>query len=91
MTDRPDVQVPPKLSVGSSGLVIALRTDRLLTACAIRGLSLARLARESGVSEPTVRAAMRGSAIRPTTAYKIAAVLERTEPRPSLQAMVVDD
>jgi lambda repressor-like predicted transcriptional regulator len=72
-------------------LVITLRAHQLLSACAMRGLSLARLARESGVSEPTLRAAVRGNAVRPTTAYKIATVLERIEPRPGLEAMVAGD
>ena len=84
-------RVPTALAVGTAGLVVSLRTERLLAACAIRGLSLARLARESGVSEPTLRSAVRGNSIRPTTAYKIATVLERIEPRLSLQSMVVDD
>jgi lambda repressor-like predicted transcriptional regulator len=83
--------VPTALAVGTSGLVLSLRTERLLTACAIRGLSLASLARESGVSEPTLRSAVRGNSIRPTTAYKIATVLERIEPRLSLEAMVANE
>jgi lambda repressor-like predicted transcriptional regulator len=84
-------RIPAALAVGTAGLVLSLRTERLLAACAIRGLSLARLARESGVSEPTLRSAVRGNSIRPTTAYKIATVLERIEPRLSLEAMVADE
>ena len=49
-------------------------------ACAARGLSLTRLAEEAHVSLPTVRAAVDGRPVRPVTAYRIAAALERLPP-----------
>jgi transcriptional regulator with XRE-family HTH domain len=67
-------------AVRACGLLVNLRSDRLLFACAARGLSLTRLAEEARVSLPTVRAAVNGRAVRPISAYKIAAALQRLPP-----------
>ncbi len=66
--------------IRACGLLVSLRPDRILLACAARGLSLTRLAEEARVSLPTVRAAVDGRPVRPITAYRIAAALERLPP-----------
>ena len=50
--------LPPVISRG--GLVIALKRDQLLLACAVRGMSLEDLRLAAGLSRPTFQAAVRG-------------------------------
>ncbi len=68
--------------VGRGGLVVVVNRDRVLAACAARGLSLEELRRSAGISRPTLQAALRGKRIRPTTAFKLAQALNR---RPVLE------
>jgi hypothetical protein len=63
--------------IGPSGFVVTLRPERMLLACAVRGMSLTRLAEEARLSLTTVRTAAGGRPIRPRTAYRIASALER--------------
>ena len=90
MTDRPEKQLTSgdcvqvrgalRAPVRACGLLVNLRHDRVLLACATRGLSLTRLAEEARLSLPTIRSAVNGRPVRPITAYKIAAALERLPP-----------
>ena len=90
MTDRREMQLPSgdcvqvmsdlPAPVRACGLLVNLRPDRVLLACATRGLSLTRLAEEARLSLPTIRAAVDGRPVRPITAYKIATALERLQP-----------
>jgi lambda repressor-like predicted transcriptional regulator len=66
--------------IGAAGLVVVIVPDRLQAACAVRGWSLAQLARRAGISYPTLKSTLRGSPIRPRTAWKLANALgEGTE------------
>ena len=63
--------------IGRGGLVVVLRSDQVLTACAARGLSLEELRLAAGISRPTLQAALRGKRVRPRTALKLARALSR--------------
>ena len=67
--------LPPVVSRG--GLVIALKRDQLLLACAVRGMSLEDLRLAAGLSRPTFQAAVRGKRVRPLTLLKLAQALKR--------------
>ena len=61
--------------IGAGGLVVVVVPDRLKAACALRGWSLTHLARRAGISYPTLKSTLRGRAIRPRTAWKLANAL----------------
>jgi len=63
--------------IGRGGLVVVLKRDQVLTACAARGLSLEELRLAAGISRPTLQAALRGKRVRPRTALKLARALSR--------------
>jgi lambda repressor-like predicted transcriptional regulator len=63
--------------IGRGGLVVVLKRDQILTACAARGLSLEELRLAAGISRPTLQAALRGKRVRPRTALKLARALNR--------------
>jgi lambda repressor-like predicted transcriptional regulator len=63
--------------IGRAGLVVVLKPEQVLAACAARGLSLERLRLVAGISRPTLQAALRGQRIRPSTALKLAQALAR--------------
>jgi transcriptional regulator with XRE-family HTH domain len=63
--------------IGRGGLVVILKRDQVLTACAARGLSLEELRLAAGISRPTLQAALRGKRVRPRTALKLARALNR--------------
>lgn len=62
-------------AVGRSGLLVVLSRERVEAACAVRGWSLAELARRARLSRPTLRGALRGQPVRPRTAWKLARAL----------------
>ena len=68
-----DERLRPVISRG--GLVVVLKRDQVLTACAARGLSLEELRLAAGISRPTLQAALRGKRVRPRTALKLARAL----------------
>jgi len=70
-----DEVLPPVVSRG--GLVIALKRDQVLLACAVRGMSLEDLRLAAGLSRPTFQAAVRGRRVRPLTLLKLAQALKR--------------
>ncbi len=70
-----DEELPPVVSRG--GLVIALKRDQVLLACAVRGMSLEDLRLAAGLSRPTFQAAVRGKRVRPLTLLKLAQALKR--------------
>jgi lambda repressor-like predicted transcriptional regulator len=61
--------------VGTGGLVVVIVPEQLKVACARRGWSLTDLAKRAGISYPTLRSILRGRAIRPRTAWKLARAL----------------
>ena len=63
--------------IGRAGLVVMMKPEQLVRACAARGLSLERLGLEARISRPTLQAALRGQHVRPSTAFKIAQALSR--------------
>jgi lambda repressor-like predicted transcriptional regulator len=63
--------------IGRGGLVVVLKRDQVLTACAARGLSLEELRLAAGISRPTLQAALRGKRVRPRTVLKLARALNR--------------
>lgn len=63
--------------IGRGGLVVVLKRDQVLAACAARGLSLEELRLAAGISRPTLQAALRGKRVRPRTALKLARALSR--------------
>src|SRR6266849_3984169 len=63
--------------IGRGGLVVVLKRDQVLTACAARGLSLEELRLAAGISRPTLQAALRGKRVRPSTMLKLAQALSR--------------
>lgn len=74
--------------VGAGGLVVVVVPDRLKAACALRGWSLTHLARRAGISYPTLRSTLRGSPIRPRTAWKLANALGQGTEAIALHALV---
>ncbi len=70
-----DEGLPPVVSRG--GLVIAIKRDQVLLACAVRGMSLEDLRLAAGLSRPTFQAAVRGKRVRPLTLLKLAQALKR--------------
>jgi hypothetical protein len=59
------------------GLRVRLDPKTLERACAVQGLSFARLARIAHLSPPTITLAARGDPISPRSAFKIADALSR--------------
>jgi hypothetical protein len=52
-------------------LVVTFDAAQLADACIRRGWSFSELARQAHISRPTVQAALRGQALRPSTAWKL--------------------
>ena len=63
--------------VSRGGLLTAVKSDQLLLACAVRGMSLEDLRHAAGLSRPTFQAAVRGKRVRPMTLLKLAQALKR--------------
>lgn len=55
--------------------MVVIVPEQLKGACARRGWSLTHLARRAGISYPTLKSTLRGNAIRPRTAWKLARAL----------------
>jgi len=72
---HPDLQSPFRL--GAGGLVVVIVPAQLRAECGRRGWSLTQLATRAGISYPTLRSTLRGDAIRPRTAWKIARALHQ--------------
>ena len=68
---------PRSPTISRGGLLIALKREQLLLACALRGMSLEELRQEARLSRPTFQAAIRGKRVRPRTLLKIAQALKR--------------
>jgi lambda repressor-like predicted transcriptional regulator len=76
-----DVDRQSAFRVGPGGLVVVIVPEQLKAACARRGWSLTDLAKRAGISYPTLGSTLRGKAIRPRTAWKLAKALgEGTAP-----------
>ena len=54
---------------------MVIAREPLTAACARRGWSLTHLAKRAGISYPTLKSTLRGKAIRPRTAWKLARAL----------------
>jgi lambda repressor-like predicted transcriptional regulator len=63
--------------IGRGGLVVIIKRDQVLAACAARGMSLEDLRLAAGLSRPTLQAALRGKRVRPSTMLKLAQALRR--------------
>jgi lambda repressor-like predicted transcriptional regulator len=63
--------------IGRGGLVVVVKRDQVLAACAARGMSLENLRLAAGLSRPTLQAALRGKRVRPITVLKLAQALRR--------------
>jgi lambda repressor-like predicted transcriptional regulator len=68
---------PLRPLIGRGGLVVVIKRDQVLAACAARGMSLEDLRRAAGLSRPTLQAALRGKRVRPSTVLKLAQALRR--------------
>jgi lambda repressor-like predicted transcriptional regulator len=68
---------PLRPLIGRGGLVVVIKRDQVLAACAARGMSLEDLRRAAGLSRPTLQAALRGKRVRPSTVLKLALGLRR--------------
>jgi lambda repressor-like predicted transcriptional regulator len=68
---------PPSPEISRGGLRVGVKRDRVLAACAVRGMSLEDLRLAAGLSRPTLQAALRGKPVRPTTLIKLAQALRR--------------
>jgi len=75
-----------RLSAG--GLVVVVVADQLKGACARRGWSLTYLATRAGISYPTLKSILRGKAIRPRTAWKLARALGEQPAAPELDHLL---
>jgi transcriptional regulator with XRE-family HTH domain len=78
----------PWLVMGGGGLLVVISPGRLRAACVARGWSLSELARRARVSRPTLRSALRGRPVRPSTAWKLARALNGTAPQPDLNEIL---
>jgi transcriptional regulator with XRE-family HTH domain len=76
------------LRMTPAGLVVVLRADQVLAACAARGLSVTQLADAAGISLPTAHAVLTGKPVRPRTAFKIALALSRAPAAPDFEALL---
>ena len=70
------------------GLVVVVSPERLRGACVARGWSLGELAARAKVSRPTLRSALRGSPVRPRTAWKLARALNEGTEQPDLRKIL---
>jgi len=70
---------PAAIRVSAGGLVVVMSPEAVKVACIARGWSITQLARRAGISMPTMASALRGKAVRPSTAWKIARALEKGE------------
>ena len=66
-----------QLIEGRGGLALVLPRQRVMSECVSRGWSLTRLAREAGISRPTMTAILNNRPVRPATAWKVASALGR--------------
>lgn len=73
-------RAPSPFRIGTGGLVVVIVPEQLKAQCARRGWSLTQLATRADISYPTIRTALRGKAVRPRTAWKIARALAQTAP-----------
>ncbi len=76
--------------VGAGGLVVVIEPDHLKAACARRGWSLTEMARRAGISYPTLKTAMRGKAVRPRTAWRLARALAAQATTSEFDDLLVD-
>src|SRR5258705_131870 len=74
--------------VGAGGLVVVIVPASLKAECGRRGWSLTQLATRAGISYPTLKSTLRGDAIRPRTAWKIARALHQGDAPPELDQML---
>ncbi len=56
---------PLRPVIGRGGLVVVIKGDQVLAACAARGMSLEELRLAARLSRPTLQAALRGQASAP--------------------------
>jgi len=82
---EPEIYTPFRL--GPGGLVVVILPQQLQAACARRGWSLTLLARRAGISYPTIKSTLRGKAIRPRTAWKLARALGQEDVPPELDRL----
>ncbi len=68
---------PLRPVIGRGGLVVVIKGDQVLAACAARGMSLEKLRLDARLSRPTLQAALRGKRVRPSTLLKLAQALKR--------------
>jgi len=68
---------PLRPLIGRGGLVVVIKGDPVLAACAARGMSLEELRLAARLSRPTLQAALRGKRVRPSTLLKLAQALKR--------------
>jgi len=68
---------PLRPMIGRGGLVVVIKRDQVLAACAARGMSLEQLRLAARLSRPTLQAALRGKRVRPSTLLKLAQALKR--------------
>ena len=68
---------PLRPLIGRGGLVVIIKRDQVLAACAARGMSLEELRLAARLSRPTLQAALRGKRVRPSTLLKLAQALKR--------------
>ena len=68
---------PLRPVIGRGGLVVVIKRDQVLAACAARGMSLEELRLAARLSRPTLQAALRGKRVRPSTLLKLAQALKR--------------
>ncbi len=68
---------PLRPVIGRGGLVVVIKGDQVLAACAARGMSLEELRLDARLSRPTLQAALRGKRVRPSTLLKLAQALRR--------------
>lgn len=74
--------------LGAAGLVVMIVPAELRAACARRGWSLTFLARRAGISYPTLKSSLRGRAIRPRTAWRLANALSQGTEVAELNSLV---
>jgi lambda repressor-like predicted transcriptional regulator len=87
-TSEPAAKYQTPFRLGPGGLVVVIVPEQLKAACARRGWSLTHLARRAGISYPTMKSTLRGKAVRPRTAWKLARALGQEETAPVLDQLL---
>lgn len=87
LNSQRDPESPFRL--GPGGLVVVIVPEQLKAACARRGWSLTQLARRAGISYPTIKSTLRGKAVRPRTAWKLARALDQEHAPQELDHLLV--